>query len=185
MKTIKDFFFLNFSQYENIGMNFPIGVFLILLCIVGIVSVFFLTYYRMFTRSLYSQLLRHNAKDEQSAKTLSQLRLDKSFAIRSSLSRSNGQLTYIVKRAGQEELSYDEYMKKSKTKGYKPEKIDFSSARFYIPAERMDTAKKLLENFDVSWIKAAVISLVLVGLLVLSVFTMDDILSFFNGLVKK
>ncbi|MBE6643815.1 MAG: hypothetical protein E7612_00390 [Ruminococcaceae bacterium] len=184
MQIIKEFFFLNFSQYENFGINFPIGVFLILLCIVGCVSVFFLTYYRMFTRSLYSQILRHNATDEQSAKTLSELKLDKSFAIRSALSKSNGQITYIVKRAGQEELNYDEYVKKSSEKGYKAEKIDFSSAKFYIPADKIDKAKQLLENSDVSWIKAAIVSVILVGLLILSIFTMDDLLSFINGLVK-
>lgn len=184
MKIIKEFFFLNFSQYENIGINFPIGVFLILLCIVGCASVFFLTYYRVFTRSLYSQLLRHNAKDEQSAKTLSELRLDKSFAIRSSLSRNNGQITYIVKRAGQEELSYDEYVKKTSAKGYKAEKIDFSTARFYIPEDKTDRAKKLLENSDVSWVKAIIFCAVLVGLLIISIFTMKDMLSFIDALVK-
>lgn len=184
MKIIKEFFFLNLSQYENIGIYFPIGAFLILLCIVGCISVFFLTYYRMFTRSLYSQLLRHNAKDEQSAKTLSELRVDKSFAIRSSLSRSNGQITYIVKRAGEEKLSYDEYIEKTKEKGYKPEKIDFSSARFYIPEDKTDFAKKLLENSDSSWIKAAIVSVCIIGILIISIFTMEDLLSFINGLVK-
>ena len=184
MKIIKEFFFLNFSQYENIGIYFPVGVFLVLLCLVACASVFFLTYYKMFTRSLYKQLLRHNADSEESAKTLSELRLDSSFAIRSSLSKSNGQLTYIVKRAGEEKLSYDEYVDMTKKKGYKAEKIDFSTARFYIPKDRTDASKKLLENSDPSWIKAGVISLVFVGVLVACIFTVADLLSVINAFLE-
>lgn len=184
MRVIKEFFFLNLSQFENIGIYFPVGVFLILLCISACFSVFYLTYYKMYTRSLYKQLLRHNATNEGSAKTLAEMRLDSSFSIRASLSRRNGQLTYIVKRVGEEKISYEEYMEKAKKREKKEEKIDFSSARFYIPEDRADSAKRILEKPEPSWILAGIISLVFIGILTLSVFFAYDVLSFINGLVK-
>ena len=184
MKILKDFFFLNLIGFENIGIYFPIGVFLILLCAVGCFSVFFLTYYKKYTRTLYSQLLRHNAIGEESAKTLLELRITPSFMLRSSLSRKNGQLTYIVKRVGEEQISYEEYIKRARERKNKEEKIDFYTARFYIPKERRDTAKKLLEGGEPSWIIAGILSVLFVGLLVLAVFTARDFLSLINGLIK-
>lgn len=184
MKILKEFFFLNLIQFENIGIYFPIGVFLILLCAAACFSVFFITYYKTYTRSLYKQLIRHNATSEENAKTLSEIRLDASFAIRSALSRRNGQLTYIVKRAGEEKIGYEEYMERSaKSKGGE-EKIDFSAARFYIPKERCDEAKKILDGAEPSWILAGVLCVFFAGLLVLAVFTMSDLLSIINGLIK-
>ena len=183
MRVIKEFFFLNLSRFENIGIYFPIGVFLILLCAVACFSVFYLTYYKMYTRSLYKQLLRHNAINEESAKTLSEMRLDSSFAIRASLSRRNGQLTYIVKRAGEEDVSYEEYIDKEKKRENREEKIDFASARFYIPKERVDRAKRILESAEPSWVIAGILSALFIGLLVLSMFFAYDALAFINGLL--
>lgn len=183
MEFIKDFFFLNFSQYENIGIYFPIGIFLILMCAITSASVFFITYYKKYTSSLYSQLLRHNALSEESAKTLTELRLDKSYAIRSALSRSNGQLTYIVKRAGEEKPSYEEYIKSLKKKGSSKSKIDFAEARFYIDPEKINQAKKLLEKGEPTWLGAGIISLISVGILLLCAEFLPDLLSFLNDVL--
>ena len=180
MKIIKEFFFLNFSQYENIGLYFPVGVFLIALCAVMCISVFFITYYKKYTQALYKQLIRHNATDESSAKTLSQLRLSGCRGIRFSLSRSNGQLGYIVKRVGDVKPTYEEYVEKTKKRGYKPEKINFDEALFYIAPDKKDVAKKLIESSEPAWWKAILISTVLIGILILLVFTLPDLLSLIN-----
>ena len=182
MKILKEFFFLNLIQFENIGIYFPLGVFLILACAVACCSVIFFTYHKIYTRLIYKKLLRHNAVGEENAKTLRELKIDDSFAIRSLLSRPNGQLTYIVKRAGEEKISYEEYMQKSKKV---EEKIDFSTAGFYIPGDKTDMAKKLLEGSEPSWIKAAIVCVFFIGLLVLAVFTAYDLLYWINGLLKK
>jgi len=100
MNFIKDFVFLNLSQYENFGLSFPLGLFLILLS-VGVCSIsFYLNYYKSSTSALYKQLLRHEATCEANAKTLKELRLFDSLILRRSLSRG-GELTSIVKRAGE------------------------------------------------------------------------------------
>ena len=185
MKIIKEFFFLNLNQYENIGLYFPIGVFLIFLCVATAAAVFFVTYYKSYTTTLYKQLLRHGATDEASAKTLKELRLDASLPIRRALSRQSGQITYIVKRVGDIKPSYEEYVENSKKRGYKPEKIDFDKARFYIHPERIDNAKKLTESGGAPLWRAILICLIILSILALLVWLLPDLLSAIDTALGK
>ena len=167
MNVIKDFFSLNFLDYENIGFYFPIGVFLTLLCISMCALVFFTTYYKKCAGALCRGLLRHEALSEESAKTLAELRLDGVFLIRYALGRGSGQLTYAVKQAGVEKLTYEEYVKERAKKGAKADKIDFKSARFYVLPERRETASKIVTNSETSWLVAIAFSVLFIVILVL------------------
>ena len=180
MEFIKDFWSLNLNQYENIGLYFPVGVFLVLLCVVMSGAAFFLTYYKRNTVTLYKQLLRHEATCEDKAKTLRELRLDASHAIRSALSKSSGQLTYVVKRVGEVKENYEEYIKKSKGRGYKPEKINFDEARFYIAEDKVDIAKKNVSGAEPAWWKPIAITVTMVVIVVLLAIFLPDILSAMN-----
>ena len=91
---LKDFFFLNLSDYENFKVSFPIGAFLIAVCIASCAAVFAMTHYKRTNNAICKQLMRHGAIGEEKAKTLKELRLLNSRAVKSALSKS-GQITYI------------------------------------------------------------------------------------------
>lgn len=179
MKFLKDFFFLNLSDYENLKVAFPIGAFLIAVCIASCAAVFAMTYYKRTNNAICKQLMRHGAIGEDKAKTLKELHLLDSRAIKSALSKS-GQVTYIVKRVGENAETYEQYMEKMKTKGYKPEKIDFDSAKFYIAEERVDDAKRIVYSANHPWWKPALISVGLIAVLILLALFLPDILTKIN-----
>lgn len=176
---IKDFFLLNLSDYDNIKVYFPIGAFLVAVCIACCASVFAMTYYKRTNLAICKQLMRHGAADEGSAKTLKELRLFDSRATKSALSRS-GQIANIVGRAGESAPSYEEYVANMKKKGYKPEKIDFETAKFFIRPEKSDAAKKIVYEASHPWWKPAIISLGIIAVLVLLMIFLPDILSSIN-----
>ena len=179
MKFLKDFFFLNLSDYENLKVSFPIGAFIIAVCIASCAAVFAMTYYKRTNNAICKQLMRHGAIGEEKAKTLKDLRLSDSRAVKSALSKS-GQITYIVKRVGESAETYEQYIENMKKRGYKPEKIDFESAKFYIAEERVDDAKKIVYAANHPWWKPAMISVGLVAVLILLALFLPDILAKIN-----
>ena len=183
MSFFKDFFFLDLGDYENFGTSFPLGIFLIILTVALSLSVFIITYHNIYITTLLKRLIRFGATSQKNAKTLAELGLDKVHALRYALSHS-GQLTFMVKRAGVNEISYEEYVEKSKSKSYCEEKIDFNEARFYISEDKLDRAKKTVETNSTSWFKPAVLSAVFFAILILFAVFSEEILTFFNNAAK-
>ena len=170
MKFIKDFLLLNFDQFENFGFSFPIGIFVTSMAAALCIAVFTINHHKNYTLCILKQLIRHEALDESRAKTLAELRLDGIWGLKSALSRK-GQLTYMVKRVGEKTQTYDEYVAESKKKGYKEDKPDFDCAKFYIPADRIDRAKRLVETTNTEWWRPALMCLfILIFLGVIATF---------------
>ncbi len=183
MKIIKDFFLLNLSKYEGFKIAFPIGAFIFAVAVASCAAVFAMTYYKRTNAAICKQLMRHNATEESAAKTLKELRLSNSRAVKSALSKS-GQITHIVKRAGASVPTYEEYVANMKKKGYRPEKIDFETAKFYILPTETDTAKQILYTGSHPWWKPAAISVGIIAVLVLMMFFLPDILSSINASIE-
>lgn len=183
MDFIKDFLKLNLSEFENFGINFPIGIFITLFTVTMCVAIFVYNYKKSYTASLLKQLIRHNATDEQSAKTLKELHLDNIWAIKLALSGS-GQLTYMVKAAGGKKTSYEEYVAQSRVRGFKDKKINFDEAKFYIPSDRTDKAKRTLESSNTEWWRPALISILLITTLMILALFLPEILKAINSYVK-
>jgi hypothetical protein len=179
MEFIKNFIFLNLNSYENFGVDFPLGLFLVLLMAGICLASFYLNYYKSQTTALYKQLLRHGATSEEGAKTLGELRLSASRTLRLALSRG-GELASIVKRAGEIKPTYEEYVEKSSKRGYKPEKINFEEARFYIEEGKTDKAKRLIEHSSPALWKPILLAIALAVLLVLMALFLPDLLALIN-----
>ena len=183
MKLIKDFFFLNLSNYENIKFPFPIGMFLVFLTAAMCAMCFIMNYTKSHTTSLLKQLMRHKAFDEDSAKTLAELRLPRSLALRLALSQS-GQIAYMVHRAGYVKPTYEDYVTASRKKGYKSAKIDFATERFYLDVEKIGRAKKIVETDKTSIIKPILFSVLFIGILIGLMFSLPEILEAVNSSLK-
>ncbi len=175
MKQIKEFFMLNLKDYTDGALPFPIGAVLTAGLLALCAVMFVITYRKRYTVAIVRGLIRQKAFGEDSARTLKALRLADNRSVKRALSRS-GQLTYLVKRAGAESLDYEEYVKKSKQKGFREEKIDFSTAAFYIPDPQVDRARGLVEKTNTSWLIPIICSVLFALLLVLAFFFLPDLL---------
>ena len=182
MNSIKDFFFLNLNQYENFAVSFPVGIFLIFITVALCAASFIVNYQKHYTLAILKQLTRHNATDEKSAKTLGEVHLEKSFGLKYSLQRSNS-MKSMVKRVGEKIPTYEEFVENSKKKGYKEEKIDFESARFYIDAGAQEKIQRIMQEPAPAWWRPVLMSLFFISLAVIIGVFLPELLSWINNTV--
>jgi hypothetical protein len=184
-ERLKDFFLLNLNDYSNINIVFPIGIFFTAITAALCIFVFIYAYRRVVTVTLLKQLLRHEANDETRAKTLYSMHIKEGIVIKNLLSSRQGQLNSIVCRKGDVEMTYEQYLIASKRKGYKEEKIDFSTAEFYIPEDKLDTAKKIVEGESPSMLKASLMAVLLFVVLLCISITLPQLLEYINSAIAK
>ncbi len=184
MGFLKEFFFLNLSDYENIKISFPLGIFVLLLTVVMIAAVFVITHQRIGVTELLRQLIRREATSDACAKTLDELGISNSLSVKFAF-LSGGQIRKMVKIAGREEKTYEEYVAASKKRGFKEEKIDFSTARFYIDEEMIEKGKRIVSEGENSYIKPIIISVVLLALFFVFAAFSDEILEVVNSWLKQ
>ena len=181
MNYLKNAFFINFSDYENLGFDLPINIILLIffagMCI-GLVA---LDFNRKYMRLTVRQLLRHEAVGEGKAVTLDDAGLSGSRIVKLFLSGS-GHLSRIVKRVGATEYTYEEYIALQKSKKAKKEKIDFSSAKFYIDPSMLDRANTINNAYRTSVIKTVFACLFIALLYVCLMMAMPEILNLLNNL---
>ena len=180
MKFIKEFFILNLNDYENIPFYFPIGLLITLLTLAMCIAVFVIAFRNRFVSETLKQLIRHDALNEKSAKTLKELRLDRLLGLKTALSTS-GQLTYLVKRVGQAKMSYEDFMSLPKKNRYKSEKIDFDAAQFYIAPEQLDRARTTLDKTSGSILKPVIIAAILIVAWLFLALFLPDLLAYINS----
>lgn len=202
-KYINDYLSVNLADYENIGVNFEISKFLLIVLIGLCISFFVIDWHRGYMLLTVKKLFRHEALDEASAKTLGELGLDRSFSVRWALSHET-RLSKIVKRVGEIEYTYEEYVelekslknrKKNKAEAAKNadevdtrtqgEKWDFATARFYVNPKRISEAREIEQNYSASVIKTSLFSLMFVIIFVGITLIMPELLSFINSSIVK
>ena len=112
----KNYLSLNLNEYENIGMNLPIVKLILAVAVAFIVAIIIINYSKSNLYLMVKQLMRHGAMGEESAKTLSELKLNEIRGIKRALVNSS-QMKSIVATVGEEKLSYEEYLDYKKEKG--------------------------------------------------------------------
>ena len=174
--------FLDFSDYSNIKISFPIGLVTMFLCIALCVMVFLVSYKEATNAKIAVQLLRHEAKSEDTAVSLKKLRLNEK-RYKKALS-STGKLSKMVLRVGYTRPSYEEYVsaKKDEKSSFFPPVTD--DDKFYISKEGIE-ASELLANADRSTVVKPIIlsSVILIVFSLLFIF-MPDILNAVNSWIK-
>jgi hypothetical protein len=187
IEILKRCFEINLSDYENISFSLEINKVVLGAFIAVIAGVIYLNIYRGAIRLTVSQLTRHGARTEESAKTLSELGLASSRMVKHLLSGHN-MLTDTVARAGAEKQDYETYVKMSKEERREAEKINFDDARFYIRESRSDRAAFILERYSTSPIRTAVTCIFFAILCGCIIACMPGILNVINevlGNIKK
>ena len=183
-EVLKKCFAINLNDYENINFDLEINKVILGAFCALMVGIVLLSIYRGTVRTVLMQLIRHGASAEENAKTLEELGLEKSRAVKQFLSGDNI-LTKMVSRVGEKKYSYKEYTELSKEEMRKTDKVDFSSARFYIKEEMKDRANVFVEKYVTSIPRTAA-SCVFVAIICICIIAcMPEILNGINNLLKN
>lgn len=203
----EEVFSLNMEDFRNIGVDFPINkiLFCVMLgiCLGMIVS----AYHKRYMYITVKQLMRHEARSEQTAKTLAELGLSKSFAVRRAIA-SGGQLSRIVGRVGEQLHTYEEYLENEKqikaekkeqrraffkkntsnsqeqissTQSILKEAVDLDTAKFYIREEMQDRASRIFSGAGVCWWRTALACVLVVFAFLFLMICMPSLLTLING----
>ncbi len=164
--TVKDYFLLDTYYFFDNALHFYINIFVLLLGVAISACCFIVTAYTRSSFTVYTQLLRHKALDEESAKTLDQLHLKPTGTIKHTLLRSN-HFNKCIRRAG---------VDAENNPSARSEKIDFTKERFYI-----DTSVKLKSTEPPSYTSAIITSAIIIVVSVILFWCMPDILELISG----
>ena len=173
--SLKDLIMLNVKDYMEVSSDIYINIIMLIIAAALCIASFFINFHKTYTVGIIKQILRREATSEDSAKTLSELHIENLKGLKSALNR-RGQLTAIVKMAGYVEPTYEEYVALSKEKKLKKEKIDFQTARFYIPETALDRAKRIKERENPTLLRTALICVLILALSVCLMLLMPEIL---------
>jgi hypothetical protein len=172
---------LNLKDYRNIAIDLEITKLLGLLFIGIMVAAVLMNLFKQKSSLIIKSLLRYECTDEDKAKTLGELHISSRIAEHIAFS-DTGRLKRIIKRVGEVEYSYDEYVKMQKEKK-KPEKQDRKATKLYIPKERLDEAKRIFEKGAPTLLDTVLICVLLVALYICFVFLMPLVISFINSIL--
>ncbi len=191
----KNYICLNLSSYENIGVDLEIVKIILAVAFAALVCGIALDYNNKSTYLLVKQLLRHDAVSEDKAKTLGELGLGDKSAVKCAL-RGSGKIKSIVARCGEQELTYEEYMKREaeykeakkknrrlKREDFFADAVNFEEAKFYIREESKPYAMKVFNGADVSIIRTILRSVLIVIVSIIIVILMPDVLSLINNML--
>lgn len=188
------YFSVDFGEYRNfdLGSHSTTLAQIILGMMIGIMlASFAVVYERHFLGRAVRALLKSEAHDEESAKPLGELELQKSRLIKRSLRRRDSSLRKLIRYVGEpedDEIPPEVSGKREKKPLVLTEMIDFSTARFYIPPALRDRAA-IRYNEKGSNVRTLVLTVIvcivagglLIRLLPVLLRLLDNTLTWING----
>ena len=199
----EDYICLNMKDYPNLGFDIEISKILLIASVVLCAVFCVMDFYKKNSYIIIKQLMRHEAKTPEKAKTLAELSLSESRAVRRMIA-SSSQLRSVVGRVGEKELTYEEYLACEKRKkeikrqkralkknGSQNDKTvlaeekspTVAELRFYIKEERADYASRIYNGADISALRTVLRCVLVLAVSVCFVFVMPELLSFINNIM--
>ena len=140
---------------------------------------------RKYTKDLVRKLMRHEAESEESAKTLEELGLNSGFFIKRQLQSEFSFAARLIKRVGKKEYTYEEYVELQKQKKLTKEKIDFTTARFYLNNKEELRRKHIIENYNPSIIRTVMWCVLMLTLYICIALLVPEILSVIDNSIAS
>lgn len=184
IEFIRNCLSLNLNDYENIGIDFEINKLVLLVMLAFCVAAVFLSFYRGTIRLVVMQLIRHDAYDENNAKTLRSIGLGDNKMAKYMLKGDN-LLTKVVRRVGEVRYSYEEYMEKKKAKTLDKENINVDEASFYIDPEMRERADIISEKYVTSVYRTIMSIVLIVAIGICIILIMPEMLNLINILLNN
>ena len=173
MEIVREYLELDLNYYFP-GVNFPITLFLLALTLGMCIACFMITAKKRAMSLVIKQLARHEAFSEETAKTLSDMKIRPSLVIKYSLTHRT-QLTHIVSTVG----TYPHLIPYKR--GEKRERTDFSTARFYLTEEGMTASIKWREGSAPSYINTALGCVLIAMVFITIIIFVPEFLTLISG----
>lgn len=183
MNFYEKYFLINLKDYSGFGIDLEINKILLFILIGALAAIILIGFRKAGMARVVKSLLRHEAKGEESAMSLDELKIN-TYAARLALSSQSGRLAKVISRVGAPNYTYEEYVALTKQKGFKEEKIDFATAKFYIEESKTDEAKRIYDRSDSPMFHTILTCVLLVALYTCLLFAMPGLLSFLSSLIS-
>ena len=204
----KDYICLNTKEYHNIGFDFEIVKVLLVTALVLCIVFCVMDFHKKNAYVIIKQLMRHEAKDPESAKTLSEIGLSQNKSVRRAI-ESSSQLKSVVGRVGEKVMTYEEFIALEKKKRenkliyriFKKKKIQdenntecsgvenenvapsIDTVGLYIKPERADYASRIYNGADISVVRTALRCVLVVAVAVCFTMLMPELLTLVNNML--
>jgi hypothetical protein len=172
---------LNLKDFQSFGFDLPITKLLGAVFLGIMVAAVIMNIIKQNNALVLKALLRHECRDEESARTLGELRITSRFA-RFAVFSDYGRLRRIITRVGETQKTYEELVQMQKEKK-KPEKLDRETTKLYLPDSKRDEAKRILERGTPSTLDSVLICVLLTALYICFIFIMPSVISFLNSIL--
>lgn len=172
---------LNLSEYPNIGIDFPIGYFLLAVFVALIITTIAVSYRQNVLTVSVSKLLRKDAIGEENAVNLFKLGFKKS-SVNVVLS-AGGKFKKIFGVKGRQEYTYEEYNELLKQKKLTEEKIKPETAEIYLKRDSLLFAKRISETTPPTIFTTVLFCILILAVYVILLFVLPDILNYLNGIM--
>ena len=180
-KFIDKYLELNLKDYENFGFDLEITKLLGFVFLGIMIAAVAMNLINRSTHLVIKALIRHECTSEDKAKTLPELRITSPLAAHVAFTDS-GRLHKVIKRVGEKEYSYEEYVQMQKEKK-KPEKLDSKTTPLYIPEGKLDEAKSIFDKGAPTVLDSVLVCILLLALYVCLTFVMPTIVSLINSMM--
>lgn len=176
-------FTVNLADYENLGSDLYINIFLFVLTAAICICFYIFNYYKKNMYLIANQLLRHKCIGKDNAKTLGAIGLDGCFFVKRMLGGS-GHITKVVRRTDEVVYTYEEQvaMNKARRKTRRL-KVEPETTLFYIDESKADRARHIAENYNIGGARTTLLVVMLVIVYFVIMCAMPEILSLINAAV--
>ena len=179
------YFNVNLSDYPAFGFNFNVSLLVFGLFIGICAAIILISHLKSTSALVLRQLLRHEAKSEDSAKTLADLGLADNKSAKRALV-SDKTLRRLVTLVGESRPSYEEYTAMTKEEQASFDRrgdIDFDSALFYIAEDNRERATRAVHSDTSSPFNAALLCVLMLGAYFMLSLALPSLLSFAASLL--
>ena len=178
----RDYISLNLNDYSNINFDLEINKIILFLFIGIMVAAVVLNYRRYCMIILIKRLLRYEATDKESAKSIGDLGIKKHHV---KCAMSTGRISKIVYSTEKHEYTYEEYSQMIKKGKGKEEKIDFSKDKLYIKETELDSAQIIADINHPTIFSTILFCVFILASCVCIMFIMPGVLSIINNFLAK
>ena len=201
-KIYNEYICVRLSDYKGFESDLQINKLLFFVFLGLCAACVIITYYNGTTALVLKKLVRIGAFGEEKGKTLSELGLGSSRAVKRVLSNKSGSVKHLILQAGAKKLSYEEYTElensKKELKGLsKDEKkkklaeiderlspaVDFEEARFFIPEDMKDASERFILDKSTSLAKGFIYCGIILAFYVAITLLMPTLLSWISKII--
>ena len=202
-KFYNDYINIKLSDYDGFESNLEINKLLFFVFLGIAVACMVITYHNSTATLILKKLTRVGAFGEEKSKTLSDIGLGDSRAVKRLLTNRSGALKNVIALRGDKKLTFEEYSELEKEKKLlkglsKEEKkkklseineklsptINFSEALFYIPEDMKDTSERFISDKSTTLMKGILSCSILIAAYLVIVLVSPSLLSWISNIIS-